>query len=69
MTTVKIIELLGESTDSWEGAISNAIAEAAKTIDGLSGVEVLNMTANVEDGKIVGYKVNLNAAFPVKERR
>lgn len=69
MATVKVIELIGESNVSWEDAVSSAVGEAAKTIDGLSGVEVLNMTANIEDGKIVGYKVNLNAAFPVKEKR
>lgn len=57
--------MIGESGHSWEDAVSVAVSEAAKTIEGLSGLEVLNMTAKIEDGKIVGYKVNLNAAFPV----
>ncbi len=68
MSTIKIVELVGESDQSWEDAVQNAIQQASKTIDGITGVEVLNMTANVEEGKLVEYKVNLQVAFPVMNR-
>ncbi len=64
-TTVKIVELVGESDKSWEDAVKNAVREASKTIHGISGVEVLNMTADVKDGDIYDYKVDVQIAFPV----
>ena len=66
--TVKIIELVGESKQGWEDAVHNVVWEASKTIDGISGVEILNMTADVKDGKLYDYKVNVQIAFPVKNR-
>ena len=65
MTTTKIIELVGESTESWEDAVQNAVHQASETIDELTGVEVLNLTADIRDGRIVEYKANVHAAFPV----
>ncbi len=65
MTTTKVIELVGESEKSWEDAAHNAVAEAGKTLEGISGIEILNMTASIEKGKITEYKVNLHVAFPV----
>ncbi|MCG8514089.1 MAG: dodecin family protein [Halanaerobiales bacterium] len=66
--TVKIIELVGLSEQSWEDAVKNVVWEASKSIDGITGVEVLNMTADVRDGKLYDYKVNVQVAFPVKNR-
>lgn len=65
MTVVKVVELVGESTKSWQDAIESAVSQAAKTVHGISGVEVLNMTANVEDGRIVEYKADVQVAFAV----
>lgn len=70
MTTVaKVIELVGESGVSWEDAVHNAVEEAGKTIEGITGVEVLNLTASMNDGAIEEYKVNLKLAFGVREDR
>lgn len=65
MVTTKVIELIGESSKSWEDAVQNAVGQAAETLDELTGIEVLNLTANVKEGRIVGYKANIHAAFPV----
>jgi len=59
---VKISELVGESPDSWKGAVQSAIAEASKTIKNIVAVEVVNFTANVENGRLVEYKANLKVA-------
>lgn len=70
MTTVaKVIELVGDSEVGWEDAVHNAIEEASKTIDGITGVEVVNLTANLVDGEIEEYRVNLKLAFGVREDR
>ncbi|MDI3281384.1 MAG: dodecin family protein [Bacillota bacterium] len=65
MTVVKVIELVGESPTSWQDAVENAVAQAAKTVRNITGVEVTNMTANVRDGKIVEYKADVQVAFAV----
>ena len=68
-TTVKVIELVGESPNSWDEAVANAVAEASRTIDHISGVEVANLTANVENGRITEYKANVKLAFAVDNSR
>ena len=65
MSVVKVVELLGESTTSWEHAIQEAVSAASATIRNITGVEVLNMTASIENGKIAKYKANVNVAFSV----
>ncbi len=63
--TVKVVELVGESKESWEDAAQNAVFEASKTIENISGVEVYNFTAHVENGEIINYKSNVKLAFHV----
>lgn len=65
MTVVKIIELVGESKSSWEDAVQNAVSDASKSVDGITGVEIYNLTANIDSGKIVEYKANVKVAFGV----
>ncbi len=69
MTVVKVLELVGESKTGWEDAVSNAVQEAARTVENISGVEVANWTANVEGGRIVEYKANVKVAFVVDPNR
>lgn len=69
MTVVKVLELVGESKTDWQDAVQNAVAEASATVDGITGVEVYNLTANVENGKVVEYKANVKVAFAVDPSR
>jgi dodecin len=46
MTDVaKIIEIIGSSVKSWEDAAQVAVTEASKTLHGIHGIEVKNMTS------------------------
>lgn len=62
---VKIIEIIGISSKSFDDAISQALKKASKTVKGITGFEVKRQMASLEDGKIIQYKVNLKLAFPV----
>lgn len=62
---VKIIEIIGISSKSFDDAIVQALSKASKTVKGITGLEVTHHMASVEDGKIKQYKVNLKLAFPV----
>ena len=68
MTDVaKIIEIVGSSTQGWEDAVQVAITEASKTIHGISGLEVIDMTGKVDPstGKIEAYRATVKIAFGV----
>lgn len=69
MTVVKVLELVGESTKDWTDAVQQAVAEAARTVRHITGVEVANLTANVRDGRITEYKANVKVAFAVEPDR
>lgn len=61
----KVIELIGQSESSWDDAVRNAVRRAAQTVDNISGVEVLNLTASIANGEVVEYKANVKLAFGV----
>lgn len=66
MPVIKVIELVGNSKVSWEDAAKNAVAEAAKTIRGITGIDVVGQTAVVENGAITEYRANVKVAFVVE---
>lgn len=67
----KVVELIGTSDKSWEDAAEMGIKEARKTIRGISGIEVVDMTAKVDpkSGKIVKYRTCIKIAFGVDNER
>jgi flavin-binding protein dodecin len=66
MTAIKVIRVMGASEESWEDAAHEAFREASQTVDDISGINVENWTANIEDGEIVEYKATTEIAFPVE---
>ncbi|MHA2042407.1 MAG: dodecin family protein, partial [Candidatus Thorarchaeota archaeon] len=49
----KIIDLVGTSDKSWEDAVANVVAKAAKNLRDLRIAEVEKLDVKLEDGKIV----------------
>jgi flavin-binding protein dodecin len=66
MTVVKIIELIGTSTISWEEATKNALAQAAKTVKNIKSIYVKSCKATVENNKIAEYRAVVKIAFVVE---
>jgi len=60
---VKVAELVGESSNSWRDAVQAAVGEAAQALGNITGVEVINLTANVENGQIKEFKANVKVAY------
>ncbi len=69
MSVAKVIEVIGESEKGWESAIEDAVRQASKTVENITGVEVMNLTANVAEGEVKEYKANVRLAFAVRENR
>lgn len=59
---VKVMELVGESSNGWRSAVESAVNEASRMVNNIVGVEVVNFTANVKDGQVVQYKANVKVA-------
>ncbi|MDR7871559.1 MAG: dodecin family protein [Tissierellaceae bacterium] len=66
MAVVKVIELLSESQNGWEAAAQEAVTKASETIKDIQSVYIENFQANVENGKIVNYRINAKISFVVK---
>ncbi|MBW3539331.1 MAG: dodecin family protein [Planctomycetes bacterium] len=66
MAIVKVVELLGTSDKSWEDAVRQVVAEANKTLRHIRGVDVINQTAHVEDGKITEFRTTCRIAFALE---
>ena len=66
MAVIKTIDLVGVSKDSWRDAAQQALAEAAKTIRGIEGMDILETSALVEDNKIAEYHTHVQIAFRIE---
>jgi dodecin len=63
----KILDLVGSSEDSIEGAIQNAIARASKTIREIKWFEVVQTRGHVENGSVRHYQVTLRVGFTLED--
>ena len=64
----EVVELVGSSDKSWADAAQIAVDEATKTIRGVRGIEVKDLTAKVDSntGKIQEYRVCVKLSFTVE---
>ena len=64
----EVVEIVGSSNKSWEDAARVALNEAAKTIRGITGIELTDMTAKVDHstGNITEYHSTIKLAFGVE---
>ena len=62
----KVITIIGQSPESFAKAADAAVQEASKTLRGIHGVDVISMSALVENDKISMYRTTVNIAFAVE---
>lgn len=63
---VKVTELVGSSPKSFSDAVRNAVKTASETVRGITGVDVVQSSATVDNGEITNYKVNVKIAFKIE---
>jgi flavin-binding protein dodecin len=66
MAIHKVIEVISQSSKGWEDAAQKAVADAAKTVKGIKAIDIDHLSASVEKGAIVQYRVNAKLTFEVK---
>jgi flavin-binding protein dodecin len=64
----KTIELTGTSANSIEDAVSLAVSRAGVTIEGIRRADVIDISANVDAGSVVGWRVKVKVTFAVQDR-
>ena len=69
MAVVNVVELLAESEESWEDAVRQAVAEATKTLRGITSVYVQEFQATVENDQVKNFRVNVKVSFVLEEGR
>jgi flavin-binding protein dodecin len=63
---LKVIEIIGVSTKSFDDAVQQGVSKAAESISGITTVEVANMSAQVRDGQLTQYRATIRLAFVVR---
>ncbi|MDP9225018.1 MAG: dodecin family protein [Actinomycetota bacterium] len=66
MAVIKTIDLVGASSESWRDAANQALAEASRTIRGITEMDVLETSCNVEDGHISEYLTHVRIKFRIE---
>jgi dodecin len=62
----KVITIIGSSNESFAKAADAAVQEAAKTVRGITGADVVSMSALVENDRISEYRTTVNIAFGIE---
>jgi dodecin len=62
----KVVTIIGSSPESFAKAADAAVQEAAKTLRGITGADVISMSALVENDRISEYRTTVNIAFGVE---
>ena len=65
MSVLKVIELLGNSTESFEDAVQNIVTEASKTVRDIKSVYIQDMQVTVDNNQISEYRVNAKVCFGI----
>jgi flavin-binding protein dodecin len=62
----KVIRIIGSSPESFAQAAQSAVEEASKTVRGITGADVVTMSAQVEGERITEYRTTVDIAFAVE---
>lgn len=65
MSVLKVIEILSNSSKSWEDATAKGVKKASKSLNNIKSAFVQSQSVVVEGGKVSEYRVNLKITFEV----
>ena len=63
MSVARVVEISSTSQKSFDDAVIQGIDRANKTLRNVKSAWVKDQEAEVNDGKVVAYKVNLKVTF------
>lgn len=66
MAVLKVLEILSDSTTSWEDATRKGIEKSSESIRNIRSAYVQSQSVTVENGKVKAFRVNLKVTFEVE---
>ena len=63
MSVARVTEISSTSSKSFDDAVQQGVARAAKTLRNVRGAWVKEQRVDIRDGKITEYQVNLMVTF------
>ena len=66
MSIVKIIDLVGESPESWEAAALNLVTEAKTTLRGITRIGIKEFDIRMKGDAIEVYRVRGEVSFRIE---
>lgn len=63
MAMLKVIEVLAESSKSWEDAAQQAVTTASKTVRKIKSIYIENFEATVDNDQLKNFRVNAKITF------
>jgi flavin-binding protein dodecin len=63
MAVARVTKITASSKKSFDDATTQGLERAAKTVRGISGLEIVSQKAKVENGKIAEYRVTMEMTF------
>jgi dodecin len=67
MSVARVSEIIAQSKIGFDDALSQGLARANKTLKNVKGVWIHDQSVEVENEKIVGYKLSLKVTFVLNE--
>ena len=62
----KVITVIGNHPESFAKAAQVAVEQAAQTVRGITGADVVSMSCEVEGDQITMYRTTVNIAFAIE---
>ena len=63
MNVARVSKITAASSKGFQDAVENGLKRAAKTLHGITGLEVLSQKAKIDKGKIAEYRVTMEITF------
>jgi flavin-binding protein dodecin len=67
MAVARVTKITAASPKSFDDAVNQGLKRAASTLRGITGLEVVEMKAKVERGKITEYRSTIELTFLLEE--
>lgn len=67
MSIAKISEISATSEIGFDDAVRMGVERASRTLENITGAWVAEQKVDVEDGKIVRYRVNMRVTFVLSD--
>lgn len=63
MAVARVTQITASSAKGFQEAVEEGLKRAAKTVRGITGLEIVSQKAKIARGKIIEYRVTFNLTF------